>query len=236
VGSYLGLFWAFLDPLAMVAILWFVFSVGLKARVSGDAPFVAYLLTGMVAYNFVSDALSQSTGAIRAYAFLIQKANFRASILPLVKVNSALLLHLVFVLLVLVILIATGIYPSFYWLQVLYYLTATLFFLLGMSWLLSALGVFLKDMSHIVTIFLRFGFWLTPIVWSMDIVPDRLQPIFKINPLFYIVQGYRDALLYGVPFWAHPAYALYFWSFSLVTGALGVLIFLRLRPHFAEVL
>ena len=236
VGSFLGLFWAFLEPLAMMTIIWFVFSVGLRTRSGGDVPFVVYLLTGMVAYNFVNDAISQSAGVIRSYAFLVQKANFRLSILPIVKINSALLLHLVFVFIVLGIILASGILPSLYWLQTLYYLAAVLFFILGTSWLLSALGVFVKDIAPIVGILLRFAFWLTPIFWNIDMIPGRFQIFLKINPLFYIVQGYRESLIYKIPFWEHPLYALYFWGLSSLILIVGVIVFRRLRPHFADVI
>lgn len=236
IGSFLGLFWAVLEPLAMMMIMWFVFSVGFKARPSGDVPFVAYLFTGMIAFSFFQDAIGASSGVILSYSYLVQKVNFRVSILPIVKVNSALVLHFVFALIVLAILFISGISPSLYWFQALYYLLAMVFLILGMSWLLSSIGVFVRDISHVVGIFLRFGFWLTPIFWNIDMIPKRLQIYLKINPLFYIVQGYRESFIYGVPFWKHPINGIYFWGLSSLLFVAGVIVFKRLRPHFADVL
>jgi lipopolysaccharide transport system permease protein/teichoic acid transport system permease protein len=142
----------------------------------------------------------------------------------------------VFVLIVSGILLLSGISPSLYWLQALYYLVAVLFLVLGLSWLLSSLGVFVKDIAHVIAIFLRFGFWLTPIFWNIDMIPERFQIYLKINPIFYIVQGYRESFIYKVPFWEHPVYAVYFWGLSCVILVLGILVFRRLRPHFADVL
>ena len=235
-GSFLGLFWAFLEPLAMMLIMWFVFSVGFKSRLSGDVPFVAYLFTGMIAFNLFQDTISKSPGVIKSYAYLVQRVNFRVSILPLVKINSAFVLHFIFIFIVIGIIGFIGIRPSFYWFQTIYYMIAALFFILGTSWLLAAVGVFIKDISHVVSIFLRFGFWLTPIFWNINIVPVRYQIFLKLNPIFYIVQGYRESLIYKISFWEHPLYALYFWLLSIIILFFGVTVFSRLRPHFADVL
>jgi len=236
IGSFLGLFWAFLEPLTMMMIMWFVFSIGFKARPSGDVPFVAYLFTGLIAFNFFQDTLGVSSGVIRSYSYLVQKVKFRVSILPILKINSALVLHLVFIVIIMSVLTISGIKPSIFWFQAIYYLAASVFLILGMSWLLSAIGVFVKDITHIVAIFLRLGFWLTPIFWNIEMIPQKYRIYLKINPIFYIVQGYRDSFIYHVPVWNHPLLSLYFWFFSLVMFLGGVFVFMRLRPHFADVL
>ena len=236
IGSFLGLLWAFLEPLAMIMIMWFVFSLGFKVQPSGDVPFVTYLFTGMIAYNFFQDTMGASSGIMNSYAFMVKKMNFRVSILPIVKINSAFILHLVFIVIVMGVLIASGIRPSWFWFQAIYYIVAFVFLILGLSWLLSALGVFVKDVTHVMAVLLRMLFWLTPIFWNIDMLPERFHVFIKLNLLFYIVQGYRESFIYQVPFWTHPYYACYFWGFSLIIFSLGVLVFKRLRPHFADVL
>jgi lipopolysaccharide transport system permease protein/teichoic acid transport system permease protein len=203
---------------------------------SGNVPYVAYLFTGMIAYWFFESAVGSSPGVIKSYSYLVQKVQFRVSILPIVKINSALILHLIFVLIVMGIIVACGIFPSLYWFQALYYMIALLFLMLGSSWLLSALGVFIQDTSQILGICLRFGFWLTPIFWQIDMIPDKYHMLLKLNPLFYIVQGYRDSFIYKIPLWHRPAYALYYWGVSTAIFVIGVVAFKRLRPHFADVL
>lgn len=236
LGSFLGIFWAFFDPLAFMAILWFVFSVGLRVGRTENVPFVAYLFTGLIAYNFFQNAVGASPGIIRSYAFVVNKVNFRSSILPIVKAISALAVHLVFVIIVMGVLVASHVPPSRFWFQIIYYLFAMVFLILGFSWLLSALGVFVKDIGNVVSIILRFGFWLTPIFWPISMIPDKYLIFLKLNPVFYLVQGYRESFIYGVWFWEHPLYTLYFWIFSFVIFVLGVFVFRRLRPHFADVL
>jgi ABC-type polysaccharide/polyol phosphate export permease len=96
--------------------------------------------------------------------------------------------------------------------------------------------VFLKDLGQIVGIILQFLFWLTPIFWSFNILPARFQFIFKLNPVYYLVEGYRDAFIYHVGFWQYPNLALYFWSETIIIFIVGAVIFKKLRPHFADVL
>ena len=95
--------------------------------------------------------------------------------------------------------------------------------------------VFFKDMGQIVNIILQFGIWVTPIMWQYSLA-GRFVPLLKLNPMFYVAEGMRSALLYGNWFWEEPAYTLYFWVFTLGIFALGVTVFDRLRPHFADVL
>lgn len=235
-GSFLGMMWAFLEPLAMMSIMWAVFSLGLKVRPSGEFPFVAYLFTGQIAYNFFGDAIGASAGVIRAYSFLVKKVKFRIAILPIVKINSALIIHAIFLFIVMAIIWASGVKPTLFWFQACYYMVSLLFLLLGLSWLFSALGVFIKDIANVIQIFISFGFWLTPIFWDKNMVPPKYQIYLYLNPMFYIVQGYRDSFLYRVPFWAHPVNTLYFWGLSSLTLLCGIVVFKKLRPHFADIL
>ncbi len=235
-GSLLGLVWAFLEPLAMMGIMWGVFSLGLKVRPTGNVPFIAYLFTGMTAYNFFADMAGASAGVIRAYSFLVKKVKFRVAILPIVKLNSALMVHAIFLGIVMVVILVSGVRPSWYWLQTIYYTGALLCFLIGLGWLLSSIGVFVRDIDNVVQILITFGFWLTPIFWDKSMIPDPYQRFLYLNPMYYIVQGYRDSFLYHVPLWQRPVPALYFWGLTSLTLLAGITVFKKLRPHFADVL
>jgi len=238
MGSLFGLFWAILQPLLMNAIMWFVFTYGLKAG-SGPmgVPFVCYLFTGMLAWNFFADSLIGSTNVITEYSFLVKKINFRLSILPIVKILSASILSFIFLLIVILILFYNKIYPSFWWSQFLYYMAASMFLALGLSWITSAMNVFLKDIFYIVSIFIQFGFWMTPIFWDITVLPESWRVFVKLNPMAYIVNGYRDSFLYNKPFWQGDLFSIiYFWSFTLAALLIGIIVFKRLRPHFADVI
>ena len=236
IGSFLGLFWAFLEPLALILIMWFVFTVGFRSSPSGDVPFVVYLFTGMIAFNFFNETVNASSSVIRSYSFLVRKVNFTVSVLPVVKLISSLVLHLIFIAIVLCVLCLSGFTPNVYWIQSAYYLGSVLFLMLGLGWLLSALGVFVRDISHIVLIFLRLTFWATPIFWNINMLPEKYRIIIMLNPLYYIVQGYRESFIYHVPFWNHTILAAYFWCVSTLLLVVGAIVFKRLMPHFADVL
>lgn len=236
LGSYLGLIWAFIHPMVTIFVFWFVFQVGFKSKPVGDYPFVLWLMTGFIPWFFFSDALTSASNSIVEYNYLVKKVSFRVSMLPIVKIISALIIHLFFIG---VILISFGLYrymPDIYDLQVLYYLAATLFFLLGLGWLTSSLTVFLKDINQIIAVLLQLGFWMTPIFWDLKILPMKYHFYMKLNPVFYLTEGYRDTFIHKVWFWEHPLSMLYFWTFSLLLLVGGALLFRGLKPHFADVL
>ena len=236
VDSYLGLTWAIFEPLATTIILSIIFTFGFKSGPVQDVPFFLYLFSGMVAFNYFSMATNEGSQVIRSYAFLVKKVNFRLSILPIVKVFSCSIFHLIMLGFLLVILTAYGYYPTIYWLQFFYYFFAMNVLVLGISWLTSALSVFVPDVKHIVSIGLQFLFYLSPVFWSVDNVPEKWAFLPKLNPMFYIINGYRDTFIYHRPFWNSPNEAIYYWVFSLTTLFLGTVVFRRLRPYFADVI
>jgi len=124
-----------------------------------------------------------------------------------------------------------------YSIQVFYYLFASIFLVLSVSWITSALIVFVKDVRHAIGVILQFIFWATPIFWNIGMLPPKYQAIIKLNPLFYIVDGYRDALIGQNWFWvSRPVLTIYFWIISILMFAIGIFIFRKLKPHFADVL
>ncbi len=237
MGSFLGIFWAFVQPLVFILALWFVFAVGFRqGRGSEPVPFVLWLMNGMFIWFFFAGCISSSPGVIEQNAHLVKRIRFQVSILPIVKILSALMIHAIFVIFLFVLFAAYGSWPNLYWLQIFYYMFATIVLALGMSWITSSLNVFVKDISSVVQILVRIGFWFTPVFWKVDKVPQSYQVLIKLNPAVYLVQGYRDSLIYEIPFWQHPLLTIYFWTVTLVIFAAGMIIFRRLRPHFADVL
>ena len=99
--------------------------------------------------------------------------------------------------------------------------------------------VFFRDLTQVINILLQIGVWLTPIMWiAEEMLADhqKLHLILKLNPVYYIVSGYRDAFIYKNWFWEHPLWTVYFWCFTVITFLFGSWIFRRLRVHFADVL
>lgn len=236
VGSVLGFFWTFINPLVMIFILWLVFSIGFKAAPKGNVPFVVWLTAAMAIWNTFSEIINGSTGVIIGNSHLVKKVVFPLSILPVVKLVSSFITHAVFLIMLISLILLNGMPFSIYWIQALYYFLAMSILALGLSWITSSVNIFARDTSQITNVILMFGFWATPIFWDLSIMPQKVQAILKLNPMFYIVQGYRDSFIYFVPFWTHWQMTLYFWGITGFIFVLGAIIFLRLRPHFADVL
>jgi ABC-type polysaccharide/polyol phosphate export permease len=236
LGSFLGVFWAFVQPAATILIFWFVFQVGFKSAPVDNFPFILWLVTGMTPWFFFSEALSNATGSIVENAFLVKKVVFKVGLLPLVKIVSAIMIHVFFIAVTFLLFFAYGYAADWHYLQVFYYLIATILLVLGLSLITSSLLVFVKDIGQIVGIILQFGFWLTPIFWSIKILPQKYHALLMLNPLYYIVEGYRNTFIYHRWFWEFPYLTLYFWGFTILALLLGGILFHRLRPHFADVL
>lgn len=235
LGSFLGLFWAFFQPAIYIFVLWIVFAVGFRAGRAGEIPFFLYLMSGMILWSFFASGLNVGARSILENKFLVKKILFRLSILPVVKVLSTLIIHIIFIGLFFIVYFIHGFNPDIYLIQLLYYLFATIVLLLGMAWISSALHVFIKDIGQLINVVMQLGFWFTPIFWEISIFPPKLQVILKLNPVFYLVNGYRDSLFYKIWFWEHPKLSVYFWLFTLFVFGIGAVVFRRLRPHFADV-
>jgi lipopolysaccharide transport system permease protein/teichoic acid transport system permease protein len=231
-----GLLWAFIEPLAMMVILWFVFSYLRSGPAGSEVPFSIYLLSGILAYDFFNKGLNKGSRSIKAYNFLVKTVNFRVAVIPIINISSELIIHLIVMSVLVVILVLNSIFPSFYWFQVIYYLMAQYILLIGLCWLTASILPFFPDISYIITITMRVLFFMTPIFWDISMIPESFAKIIKLNPLVYIVGGYRDSFLYHVPFWDHRFETIYFWAFTFITYALGIVVFKRLRPHFADVI
>ncbi len=237
LGSYLGLVWAILQPLSFILVMWFVFEVGFRATpVVGDTPFVLWLLSGMIPWFFMADAISSGTNSIISSAYLVKKVAFRVSILPLVQIGSSLMVHSMLLVILMIVFILHGKMPTIYWLQLPYYALCAVVLTLGISWLTSALRVFIKDIGNFIGIVLQLGFWFTPIFWSVDILPEKYLYLIKLNPFFYIVDGYRNTFVNHVWFWEQYRVTPYFLITTLIFLVLGAIVFKRLRPHFGDVL
>jgi teichoic acid transport system permease protein len=239
-GSYLGMVWAFIQPIVTILVYWFIFTVGFRSDQDQEYPFVLFIVVGIVPWFFFAEALNGGTGALIDYDYLVKKVMFNIDILPFVKVLSALFVHIFFIVFSIILCICMGFAPTVYALQLVYYIICNIIFVLGLVYLTAAINVFLRDLTQIISIFvLQIGVWLTPIMWDAEkMLSPKLLMIFKINPMFYIVNGFRDSMLYKRWFWEGSGlwWTLYFWAVTFFMFWFGVRIFNKLREYFADVL
>ena len=236
-GSYLGITWAFVQPIVTILVYWFVFQFGLKAgSPMENVPFVVWFVSGMIPWFFFQESLLNATNCMIEYSYLVKKVMFKISILPIVKIISALFVHFVFIGFLFILAGVYGFYPTHYSIQLIYYSLCIFCMSLALSYGTCAMIIFFKDLGQLINIFLQIGMWMTPIMWSYTIVPERFQWIVKLNPMYYIVEGYRDTFINHVWFFERYFQTVYFWSITLGIFVVSTIIFKRLKPHFADVL
>lgn len=243
-GSYLGVVWAFVQPVITILLYWFVFEKGLNSKATDlrtgiEIPFVLWLMAGLVPWFYFQEAMNGGTGVLVEYSYLVKKVVFRIDTLPVVKMISALFTHSFFVVFAIVVFWLMGYAPDLYTLQVIYYSFCMIVLTTGIVYATGAVTVFFRDMKEVVGIVLQIGMWVTPIMWNFETmtqIPGWAKTILKLNPMYYVVSGYRDALIHKIGFWENMGLTIYFWIVTIVMFVLGTSIFKRLRPHFADVL
>jgi len=240
-GSTMGRVWAFIQPIVTVGMYYCIFGIIFPARAqlaaSGvKAPYVVWLTAGLIPWFYFSEAIGGGTSALIEYNYLVKKVVFKISILPIIKVIAATFIHAFFVLLLLVLYFVFHFSPSLYLIQLIYYSFCMFFLALAISYSTCAIVVFFRDLSQIIGILLQVGMWATPIMWEIGVIPEKYRIIFKLNPVFYIINGYRSALFEKQWFFEDFYSTMFFWITAAIIFGVGALIFKRLKPHFADVL
>lgn len=237
-GSYMGALWALAQPVVTVVMYYIVFDklMGNTGRGEEGVPFVLFLTAGLVPWFYFNEALNNGTNAMREYDYLVKKVVFKISILPIIKVIAATFIHVFFVAVLLAVAAFYGYYPNIYTIQILYYSFCMFVFVLALCYATCSIVVFFKDLTQIINIILQIGIWATPILWNIDSVPYKWVFLLKLNPLVYIVGGYRNAI-YGKEWFFQDFFStMYFWIVTVVLFGIGGAIFRRLKVHFADVL
>lgn len=236
ISSYLGAIWGFIQPLVLIGTYWFVFQIGFRSTDIGDVPYILWFICGIIPWFFFSESLGSSTNCLIEYNYLVKKVVFNIEILPIVKVMSALFVHLFFIGFMLFIYVIYGLDFSLTNIQIIYYLICTIALVISLGILTSSIVLFFRDLNQIITMILNVGFWFTPIAWSHTMLSEKILLFFKLNPMYYIVQGYRDSFIDKIWFFERPYQTVYFWVIVLLIFTIGIKLFKKLKPHFSDVL
>ena len=235
-GTLAGFLWAVINPLITVAVYWFVFSVGFRVQPVGGVPFIVVFSAGLIPWMTLSECLIMSANSVISNRHLVTKMVFPTEILPLVNLAASLIIHFIMIAIFLALLFFNGIKFSLLNLQFIYYLFALSVFSIGLSWFFAAVNVFYRDMGPVLGVILNIWFWLTPVAWGIEILPDKYRAFLKLNPMFYIVEGYKNSFIYGKPLWQDLGLGAYFWGISLMLFVAGGFVFKKLKSEFADVL
>ena len=229
-----GVFWIFAQPLAMVLIFWLVFSAGLRLGGSQQAGFLPHFISGLVPWLMFSEVLLAGTNGIRGNLQLIKLVPFPSEVLPLVYILAASMGHGIMLLIVVAVLAFGGVQPGLSLLLLPAYFLGLCILLLGLCWITSALNVFHRDIGQSVGIVVNLWFWLTPVVWDRHMFAPDLARLLALNPMTYIVEGYRAALLGAGSAAGGAQETAIFVAFAAVLFALGAVVFARLKFEFAD--
>lgn len=236
-GSFLGLIWSFLNPLFMLSIYTLVFSVIFEARWgSGGSKteFALLLFAGLIVFNLFSECINKAPHLILSNVNYVKKVVFPLEILPLVALLSA-LFHTV--ISIFVWLAGYAIFFGTPHLTALYLpliLVPFCLFLMGLSWALAALGVFLRDLAQVIGVITTATMFLSPIFYPATAFPETYRYILYLNPLTTVVEQIRDVLFWG----KEPNFLMLtiYWLGALVIAWLGFVCFQKTRKGFADVL
>ncbi len=229
-GSVLGFLWTFINPICQIIIYTVVFSVIINNDLDR---FYVYIIVGMIPWLFFDMSLRIGSGSIRYQGEMIKKIYFPREVLPLSCVTANFINMLLCFLIVFAVLFISGVGVS---LKAVFFLPLVMMIqyvlVLGFTLIVAAVTVYFKDMEHIVTVILMAWIYLTPILYPLERVPDRIRWIFMLNPMTAVIESYHHILYWkSVPQIKLIAYAA---VVSLVVLAAGELVFKKLDDNFAE--
>jgi lipopolysaccharide transport system permease protein len=237
VTSALGLGWVLVRPLLLLLLYTFVFSIVLKVRFGGsDSPLDAafYIFCGIVPWLAFADGITRATTAVPEQAPLVKRMRFPSEILPVHQVIVALVLESLGLVILLVALLVSGRAPGWPLLSLLALAVPQFLLTAGIGWALGAVSVLVPDTRQIVSFGLMVWMYATPIFYPLSQVPARFQWAFQLNPMAYLVQAYRGAVIeHQVP--AFAPFSI-FCAVSVAVFIGGYAIFHRLKYEFADVL
>lgn len=198
MGSLMGFFWSVIHPLTQILLYFFVFSVVFKVRPGpqyGGASFAPWMIAGLLPWMFFAEVVNRAPSAAVDQANLVKKMVFPSEIFPIVNLSAAVVNHLIAVTLFMGFLLLSGFGMSVKILWMIPYLLTAGIFALGISWMLSSVNVFLRDVGQITGVVINIWFFLTPIFYPPSLIPKQLQGLFGLNPMLHVVDGYRMAVL-----------------------------------------
>ncbi|MEH7116852.1 ABC transporter permease [Neobacillus vireti] len=237
-NHYLGMLWEVINPMILISIYWFVFGYGIRGgRHVNGVEYLPWLLAGITVWFFISQSLIQGSKSIYSRIKVIAKMNFPMSVIPTFVITSLFYQHLILIGITIIILALYGYYPTLYFLQLPYYVIANFIMLMAISLITSTLSTIIRDVQMVVQSVSRVLMYLTPILWTTENLSETINMVLKINPFYYIIEGYRSALL-GRDWYLidNLYYTIYFWILVFVLFLIGSFLHMKFRKRFVDYL
>lgn len=237
-GAALGWSWAIIKPAVTIFVYWFAFTIGLRmGKDVNGFPYFLWLIAGVVPWFYMSEMITGGTDCIRRYSYLVTKMKFPVSTIPTFVNISKFIIHIILIYLVIIIFRLFGYTPDIYLLQLPFYMLLTFIFFNVWGLFSAPLAVISKDYSNLVKSFITAIFWLSGIMWNPSTIKNSiLKKILKLNPVTYLVTGYRNCFVNKVWFWESPKTLLCFIVITVLLGVLALWVYKRLRKEIPDVL
>lgn len=237
-GAALGWAWAIIKPAVMIFIYWFAFSSGFRnSKGIAGYPFFLWLIAGIISWFYISEMVSQGAGAMRSYKHLVTKMKFPISTIPTFVGIAKLSIHLILVAVTIIIFVLAGRPPSIHILQLPAYMLLMCMFATGWCMFASMLGAVSKDFINLVKSFMTALFWLSGIMFNMaGMNKPWIRAIFKLNPISFTVEGYRNCFIHQVWIWEHPRWLMVYLCEMLVMWILAIWAYRKLKKEIPDIL
>lgn len=240
-NNYLGMLWELINPGIQIAIYWFVFGFVQERHsipgAKGDIPFIIWMLAGVVLWFFIYPAITQGSKSIYSRLRMVSRMNFPLSAIPSYVILSLLYPQLLLMGIIIIVFQFVGYPISIYYIQLPYFLFATVIMLFSLSLITSTISTIVRDFQMLLISGMRVLLYVTPILWQADRFGPKFQFVMNLNPFYYVIEGYRYALLGEGWFIAeHPYITIYFWGLVLLFLSIGSYIHVRFRRHFIDFL
>lgn len=236
-GTVFGMLWNFINPALQIFVYWFVFSIGLNSSdPRGGYPYIIWMMVGIIPWFFVGNTLTSSMASIIQYSGVLKRVYLPLSIVPVKSVLAAFFAHLGAMAVVVVIFLLSGYSLTWGAFQIFYYMLCALVFLFGYALLTSAINVLFRDLQKIMASVIRLLFYITPVVWVQDQLSEKIRWVLKLNPLAYIITGYRNSILYCQSLAANWKQGVYFWVFTLILLVIGCCVHMKFRKQFLDLI
>lgn len=235
--SKLGMLWSILDPLIQIFTYWFAFGFGIRGgKPVNGVEYINWMLVGMAPWFFLSASIRYGTSSIYKKINIITKIKFPISILPTTVIFKELFNHLIMIMVIIVFILFNGINLSLNSLGIIYYIFCAIAFSISLTMVTSVANMFTRDVGKAVSASMRLLMFITPILWTMENLPNWAVNIMKCNPLFYIIDGYRNSLLFNKSIFLYSKMMLVFWIIVILLFSIGSLLMYKFKHKFIDLI
>lgn len=237
-NNHLGILWMIINPLLQIFVYWMVFGLGIRGGASVEGvPYFIWLICALIPWFYAGAGITQGSNAIYQRLGTVSKMKFPLSIIPTVAVVKQMYTHFILLILLVIVVWSNRGITALSLAGVAYFVICLTVFLIALSFITSTLATIVRDVQMVVQATVRMLFFLTPIMWTMSIhTPNMLKKAVESIPLYYIVNGYRSALLWGDVGSITSNYTLVFWGIVLVMLLIGSVLHVRFRKLFVDYL